>query len=69
MSKLLATIGFLLLVSALVLLILALTAFGPSQIPLTLLCGLIPFLSFLGLLLLGVGIGFKDKPPPGIARL
>jgi len=68
-KRLLASIGFLLLVSALVLLLLALAVFDLSQIPLALLFGLIPFLTFLGLLLLGVGIGFTDKPPPGVVKL
>jgi hypothetical protein len=63
MKRLLASIGGFLLVSALVLLLLALAVLGLSQIPLTVLCGLFPFLWFLGMLLLWLGIGLEEKPP------
>ena len=69
MKKLLATVGFLLLLSDIILIAATVTAFGVSGIPMPLLCGPIPFLALLGLLLLGLGLASGEKPPPGIARL
>ena len=75
MKSRLASIGGYLLISAFVLLILDIIldmvyiGYSNANVSLFLLCGLIPLLVILGFLLLALGIGLEEKPPPGVAKL